>query len=202
VYGTLLLTLAAAVPWVKVPELVAVEQLSAVMIPAGEFTVLVNVQVCPPMLSAKLAVPLVAGVPVIVYVKLPAPLAKVPAVRVAVNPVTPVEVMVCAVYVPPFPPVYGTLLLTLEAAVPWVNVPELVAVEHVKAVIVPTGKATVLVKVQVCPPMLKAKLAVPLDAGVPVMVKVKLPAPVAKVPAAHVAVSPVTPVDVKVCEPR
>jgi hypothetical protein len=50
--------------------------------------------------------------------------------------------------------------------------------------------------------MFKAKLAVPLDAGVPVMVKVKLPAPVAKVPAAHVAVSPVTPVDVKVCEPR
>ena len=30
--------------------------------------------------------------------------------------------------------------------------------------------ATVLVKVQVCPPRLKAKLAVPLDAGVPVMV--------------------------------
>ena len=48
------------------------------------------------MLNEKLAVPLDTGVPVIVYVKLPAPLSKVPAVRVAVNPVTPVDVMVCA----------------------------------------------------------------------------------------------------------
>ena len=46
--------------------------------------------------------------------------------------------------------------------------------------------------------MFKAKLAVPLDAGVPVMVKVKLPAPLSKVPAAKVAVKPVTPVDVMV----
>ena len=46
--------------------MVAVEQLSAVMIPAGGFTVLVSVQVCPPTLMVKLAVPLVAGVPVIV----------------------------------------------------------------------------------------------------------------------------------------
>ena len=65
-YGTLLLTLAAAVPWVSVPVLVAVEQLSAVMVPAGRATVLVKVQVCPPTLNAKLAVPLVAGVPVMV----------------------------------------------------------------------------------------------------------------------------------------
>ena len=80
----------------------------------------------------------------------------------------------------------------------------MVGVEQLSAVIVPTGGFTVLVKVQVCPPMLNAKLAVPFDAGVPVMVKVKLPAPVAKVPAAHVAVSPVTPVEVTVwplCEP-
>ena len=62
------------------------------------------------------------------------------------------------------------LLLTLEAAVPCVKVPVLVAVEQVKAVIVPTGKATILVSVQVCPPILSAKLAVPLLAGVPVMV--------------------------------
>ena len=48
------------------PVLVAVEQLSAVMVPAGRATVLVKVQVCPPILNAKLAVPLVAGVPVIV----------------------------------------------------------------------------------------------------------------------------------------
>ena len=93
---------------------------------------------------------------------------------------------------------YGTLLLTLAAAVPWVSVPVLVAVEQLSAVMVPAGGFTVLVKVQVCPPMFRAKLAVPFEAGVPVIVKVKLPAPVAKVPAAHVAVRPVTPVEVKV----
>ncbi len=64
---------------------------------------------------------------------------------------------------------YGTLLLTLAAAIPWVSVPLLVAVEQLNAVIVPTGKAIVLAKVQVCPPRVKAKLAVPLVAGVPVM---------------------------------
>ena len=46
--------------------MVAVEQLMAVMVPIGGITVLVKVQVCPPMFKAKLAVPLVAGVPVIV----------------------------------------------------------------------------------------------------------------------------------------
>ena len=92
----------------------------------------------------------------------------------------------------------GTLLFTLAAAMPCVNDPVLVAVEQVKAVIVPTGKATFLVKVQVCPPKLNAKLAVPLEAGVPVIVYVKLPAPLSKVPAARVAVKPVTPVDVMV----
>ena len=96
---------------------------------------------------------------------------------------------------------YGTLL-TLAAAIPCVNVPVLVAAEQLNAVMVPAGGFTVLVKVQVCPPMFRAKLAVPFDAGVPVIVKVKLPTPVAKVPAAHVAVRPVTPVDVKVCAPR
>ena len=65
---------------------------------------------------------------------------------------------------------YGMLLLTLAAAMPCVSVPVLVAVEQVKAVIVPTGKATVLVKVQVCPPTPMVKLAVPLVAGVPVIV--------------------------------
>ena len=64
---------------------------------------------------------------------------------------------------------YGTLLLTLAAATPCVRVPLLVAVEQLNAVMVPAGKATVLVKVQVCPPRFKAKLAVPLDAGVPVI---------------------------------
>ena len=79
------------------PALVAVEQVKAVIAPAGKATVLVKVQVWPPMFNAKLAVPLVAGVPVIVYVKLPAPLAKLPAAKVAVKPVTPVDVMFCAV---------------------------------------------------------------------------------------------------------
>ena len=65
-YGMLLLTPAAATYCVIVPELVDVEQAIAVMVPAGGFTVLVKVQVCPPMFKAKLAVPLDAGVPVIV----------------------------------------------------------------------------------------------------------------------------------------
>jgi hypothetical protein len=43
---------------------------------------------------AKVAVPLVVGVPVIVYVNEPAPLAKVPAESVAVKPVTPDEEIV------------------------------------------------------------------------------------------------------------
>ena len=84
---------------------------------------------------------------------------------------------------------------------PCVSVPLLVAVEQLSAVILALGK-TVLSNVQVCPPMLIAKLAVPALAGVPVMVKVKFPEPFANVPAAHVAVSPVTPVDVKVWAPR
>ena len=46
------------------------------------------------MLTAKLAMPILAGVPVIAKVKLPVPLRKVPAAIVAVNPVTPVDVMV------------------------------------------------------------------------------------------------------------
>ena len=83
-------------PCVNVPVLVAVEQLNADMVPTVK-TVLVKVQFCPPILSAKLAVPLVAGVPVIVYEMDPDPVAKVPAVLVAVSPVTPVDVTVCAV---------------------------------------------------------------------------------------------------------
>ena len=46
----------------------------------------------------------------------------------------------------------------------------LVALAHDRAVIVPTKTATVLVRVHVFPPIFKAKLAVPLDAGVPVIV--------------------------------
>ena len=88
----LLLTFAATIPCVSVPVLVAVEQVSAVIVPKGKSTVLLNVHVWPPILKAKLAVPLVEGEPVIVYVKLPAPLAKLPAAKVAVKPVTPVDI--------------------------------------------------------------------------------------------------------------
>ena len=60
---------------------------------------------CPPNEIAKLAVPALAGVPVMVYVTLPLPLAKVPAAKEAVRPVTPVEATFCALYKPALPPV-------------------------------------------------------------------------------------------------
>ena len=93
-----------------------------------------------------------------------------PAAKVAVKPVTPVEATVCPLCVPPLPPVYGTALLTPLAAVPEVSVPLLVAEAQLRAVILPAGEPTVRVSVQVCPPILKAKLAVPLLAGVPLIV--------------------------------
>jgi hypothetical protein len=46
------------------------------------------------MLMAKLSVPVVEGVPVMLYVTLPVPLTKLPAANVAVRPVTPVEATV------------------------------------------------------------------------------------------------------------
>ncbi len=100
-------------------------------------TVRVSVQVFPPIFKAKLAVPIEAGVPVMVYVKLPAPLAKVPAVSVAVSPVTPVEATVWPVCVLPLPPEYGTKLLTPLAAIPCVKVPLLLALAQLRAVILP-----------------------------------------------------------------
>jgi len=68
-------------------------------------TVKSKLQVCPPTFKVKLAVPTALGVPVILYVKVPAPLAKVPANKMAIKPVTPVDVMVCPLCVPPLPPV-------------------------------------------------------------------------------------------------
>ena len=68
------------------------------------FTILFSIQVCPPIFKAKLAVPAALGVPVIVYIKVPAPLEKVPAARDAVKPVTPVEVTVWPLCAPPLPP--------------------------------------------------------------------------------------------------
>jgi hypothetical protein len=66
-------------------------------------------------------------------------------------------------------------------------------VEH--PVVVVLAAFTVTAKLHVCPPKVIAKEAVPLDAGVPAIAYVMLPAPLANVPAAKVAVSPVTPVD-------
>ena len=53
-------------PWVKVPVFVAVAQSMVLIVPIGKITVLVKVQVLPPMLIAKIAVPALAGVPVMV----------------------------------------------------------------------------------------------------------------------------------------
>ena len=156
------------------------------------------------MFNAKFAIPVPVescGVPVMVYTNVPAPFAKVPGERVAVRPYTPVDVMVCPLCVPPLPPVYGTLLLTPLAATPRVKAPMLVAVAQLNAVMLAEGN-TVLVKVQVWPPMLKTKLAIPELAGVPLIVYVKLPAPEARVLAAQVAVRPLTPVEVTVWTPR
>ena len=61
------------------------------------------IQVCPPTLIAKLAVPEFDGVPEIVYVKLPDPFVNVPASSVAVKPVTPVDSTLCPLCVQPLP---------------------------------------------------------------------------------------------------
>ena len=87
------------------PLFVAVAQSMVLIVPIGKIIVLVKEHVLPPMLIAKLAVPALAGVPVIVYVKLPLPLANVPACKVAVKPVTAVEVTICPLCVPPLPAV-------------------------------------------------------------------------------------------------
>ena len=59
----MLLTPLAPNPWIKEPLLTDVPQDKVVIIPL--FTTRVRVQVWPPILIAKLAVPLVLGVPVI-----------------------------------------------------------------------------------------------------------------------------------------
>jgi hypothetical protein len=110
----------------------------------GCVTDLVRVQARPPILIAKLAVPKVAGVPVILYVTILSPNTKEPAVSVAVRPVTPVEVTVCPPCGPPFPPVYWIVELTPEAAELGDNIPLALALAHKMLVIEPPG-ATVAV---------------------------------------------------------
>ena len=63
---------------------------------ASVVTAAVNVQLCPPTLIAKLAVPAVAGVPVMVYTNEPEPVFTEPAAKLAISPVTPVEDILCA----------------------------------------------------------------------------------------------------------
>jgi hypothetical protein len=180
------------------PEADAPAQLSEEIVPTREVTVLLNAQVCPPIESAKVALPIAEGVPVIVYVKVPLPFAKLPGASVAVNPVTPVEVMVWPTCAFSFPPVYGIVLETLEAATPITRAPLLLAEVQFKPVILPRGLTT-RVKVQVWPPTEIAKLAVPGPAGVPVIEKFKFPDRGAKVPDNRVAVNPVTPVEMMDC---
>ena len=50
-----------------------------------------------------------------------------------------------------------------------------------------------------CPPIFKAKVVVPTALGVPLMAKVKVPAPLANNPSGIVAVRPVTPVEEMAC---
>jgi hypothetical protein len=57
---------------------------------------IVNVPDCPPIVIVKLTVPLAEGVPEMVYNNDPAPFAKTPERSVAVRPLTPVELIVCA----------------------------------------------------------------------------------------------------------
>jgi hypothetical protein len=74
------------------------------VLPDAELTGSVSVQDRPPMFSIKLAVPEPLGIPVIVYTRLPLPLANVPADSVAVRPLTPDEVAAWPLWLPPFPP--------------------------------------------------------------------------------------------------
>ena len=85
----------AATPEISVPMLVAEVQLMVLdMAAIGGLTIMVKVQLCPPKLMAKPVMPGELGVPVMVYVKFPAPVAKVPAESVAVKPVIPADVTV------------------------------------------------------------------------------------------------------------
>jgi hypothetical protein len=75
-----------------------------------------KVQFCPPNEIAKLAVPVVVGVPDMVYTMFPFPFAKLPVCNVAVKPVTPVdETEVPDVYATPLPPVYPIVAVPLNA---------------------------------------------------------------------------------------
>ena len=58
---------------------------------------------------------------------------------------------------------------------------------------------TLIVNEHACPPIFKAKVAVPTALGVPEIVNDKVPAPLANRPCEIAAVRPVTPVEAILC---
>ena len=94
-------------------------------------------QLFPPTFTSKLAVPFPVGVPEISKVKVPFPLANIPAVSFAVKPVTPVEGIDCVLYPPLLPPVYASMLDTPFAGVSAISVPMLVAEPQFNSAILP-----------------------------------------------------------------
>ena len=110
-----------------------------VLVPVPELaaeTVIDKLHDCPPIEIAKAAVPAAEGVPVIAKVTEPAPETNVPAAKVAVRPVTPVEAIPePAEYAAPFPPVYGTVAVPVNTVLA-VGVVEKVAAEQLNAVMV------------------------------------------------------------------
>ena len=57
------------------------------------------------------------------------------------------------------------------------------------------SEATLIARLQLWPPIAMANVALPAEAGVPVMVKLNVPAPMAIFPWESAAVNPVTPVE-------
>ena len=75
----------------RVPIVLPFAQSKEVMTPTGAVTGTLTEHDLKPVFRAKFAVPAPEAVPVIVYVNESFPEIKLPAAKVAVNPVTPVE---------------------------------------------------------------------------------------------------------------
>lgn len=132
VYGRVKDTPEATAFCCKVPVEVALAQVKAKLL--AVLTLIVCVHEAPLTVKAKLAVPEPEGVPETLNVKFPDVPEYDPADNVAVNPVTPVEDELTALYeAPDVAPVYGTEKDTPEAAVPLINDPEVFILEHVRA---------------------------------------------------------------------
>ena len=63
-------------------------QVSAVMLAAAVAVIVAPVQTCPPKARLKIALPVVLGVPEMLYTSVPFPLARLPDCNVSVSPVT------------------------------------------------------------------------------------------------------------------